>query len=67
MIKDATLKSFDVLYSKNAEILFSMFTTAFYEYVIAVFRIKLHILAVQTLHHLASTLLLTVHLYPACS
>lgn len=67
IIKDATLKSFDVLYSKNAEILFSMFTTTFYEYVIAVFRIKLHILAVQTQHHLASTLLLTVHLYPTCS
>lgn len=39
-----------------------MFTT-FLEYVIVVFRIKLHILAIQTLSHLAPTFLPTLHPY----
>ena len=39
-----------------------MFTT-FLEYVIVVFRIKLHILAIQTLFHLAPTFLPTLHPY----
>lgn len=40
-----------------------MFTTIFHGYVIVVFRIKLHILAIQTLSHLAPTLLPTLHPY----
>ena len=40
-----------------------MFTTIFHGYVIVVFRIKLHILAIQTLSHLAPTLHPTLHPY----
>lgn len=43
-------------------IIMFMFTT-FPEYVIVVFRIKLHILAIQTLSHLAPTFLPTLHPY----